>query len=474
MINNNFKISFRHSLITRSLVITFLLLTVVFSAAYYSSVTNIKAQADYQIKNESAYIASVTAKAIDLAMWNLDNQAVQAQLSALKKSQNFCGARVIDNNNDVFEQLDFSDAVNELHIIQKQDIRFVNPNTDQEETIATLDICFSKLPFISQLNLMLERQAIFFLAIVLAVIAICYISLIVIINPLAKFKSVMSGLAKNMQPISDADLLKPNEIGALSLSFNSMIADLDKSHEELRLAKESAEAANYAKSEFLSNMSHELRTPMHAILNYANMAMKRIGKEDTEKMEKYIGNIQSAGNRLMGLLNNLLDLAKMEANKMEFKLSNGDFKGVLEHCQIEIDSLIKAKNLTLEPVYECANTFAFFDKGRMIQVGINLLSNAIKFSPENSTIRMILSDGENNNLCFSVVDAGVGIPESELDAVFDKFIQSSKTKSAAGGTGLGLSICRQIIEAHNGKIWAENNPSGGASFKCLIPRTEQG
>lgn len=232
--------------------------------------------------------------------------------------------------------------------------------------------------------------------------------------------------------------------------------------------------SNKSKSEFLSNMSHELRTPMHAMLNYSSMGLTTLGENGSESLTKYFRNIQTAGNRLLILLNNLLDLAKLESGKMEFNISANDFRSVVDETLIELDSLLSKKNIYPIVQYSAINTTAHFDKNKMVQVLVNLMSNAIKFSPEESSIQITVEDvhlpsNRGAGLQCSIVDEGVGIPELEVSKVFEKFTQSSQTKTQAGGTGLGLSICKQIVEAHGGSIWAKNGKDSGAVFQFQFP-----
>jgi PAS domain S-box-containing protein len=247
-----------------------------------------------------------------------------------------------------------------------------------------------------------------------------------------------------------------------------------KEAEALRESKEAAEKVAKAKSEFLSNMSHELRTPMHAILNYAALAQKRLASREHEKIDGYVGNILSAGNRLLELLNNLLDLAKAESGTMQMNIAAHDFRDILQQCLVEMGALLSAKSITVTVAEQTKNTQALCDAPRIIQVLVNLLSNAIKFSPAHSEITITLADttlpgSPQHALCCSISDSGAGIPESERESIFDKFIQSSKTKTGAGGTGLGLSISKEIIDLHGGRIWADNTAQGGAIFYVVLP-----
>ncbi len=239
---------------------------------------------------------------------------------------------------------------------------------------------------------------------------------------------------------------------------------------------EEAEQAAKAKSEFLNNMSHELRTPMHAILSYSDMSLAGFGADEHKTIKKYIRNIRTSGKRLLGLLNNLLDLSKAQAGKMEYRQQSCDLKDLIEQSLIELNPLIAEKTLSINMQITAESTIAVFDEQRLLQVLVNIISNAIKFSDRGKAIQIHVLDGQMTSgeraICFRATDEGPGIPESELKTVFDKFSQSSTTKTGAGGTGLGLAICQEIIEAHGGEIWAENAITGGAVFCFSIPQLD--
>jgi signal transduction histidine kinase len=236
--------------------------------------------------------------------------------------------------------------------------------------------------------------------------------------------------------------------------------------------KDLAEQASKAKSEFLANMSHEIRTPMHAVINYSDMSMADLKDGNTEKISRYIGNIRNSASRLLGLLNDLLDLSKLHAGKMPFKKEEGDLMDAIEQALTEINPLLVKKNIRLTCDMKAPNTTAAFDHKRIVQVLINLLSNAVKFSRTNSEIEFSVESLIHAGLpalLVKVRDRGPGIPEAELNTIFEKFTQSSATKTGAGGTGLGLAICHEIVSSHDGTIWAENREGGGAIFSFVIP-----
>ncbi|WP_226498493.1 CHASE domain-containing sensor histidine kinase [Ferribacterium limneticum] len=249
----------------------------------------------------------------------------------------------------------------------------------------------------------------------------------------------------------------------------------------LDTALQQARAANQAKSEFLANMSHELRTPMHAILGFVDLGNRRAINASDPKISQYFQRIDQSGQRLLSLIDELLDLSKLDAGQMALHPTTFDALALAKQVGAQLEPLQLKRKLQLEFKNRAACTQISADMNRITQVICNLLSNAIKFSPEGGTIRVELANdelpagrraedsGSRPGLSISFIDQGMGIPTAELESIFDKFVQSSATKSGAGGTGLGLAICRAIVAQHRGTIVAHNNSGQGACFIVTLP-----
>ncbi len=270
---------------------------------------------------------------------------------------------------------------------------------------------------------------------------------------------------------------------ALKDSHSRLEREVVERTKDYKIAKEAAERANILKSEFLANMSHELRTPMHHILNFAHMGNRFKSMKD--KTSDCFEKITFAGNKMMELVNNLLDLSNLEVGKVKYIFAENDVLLIINESITRFTQPLETKGISVVIAPPAVSTKVICDSSLISQVVQNLLSNSIKFSEKGN--RISISFDEKNlpaegglegkpttlSLSVSIKDEGPGIPDDELSFIFDRFAQSSKTKTGAGGTGLGLAICHEIIKGHNGLIWAENNPENGATFSFLLPYEQE-
>jgi len=232
--------------------------------------------------------------------------------------------------------------------------------------------------------------------------------------------------------------------------------------------RDAAEAANRSKSEFLANISHELRTPLHGILSYSRFGLEEAETGDRGELREFFDNVGRSAETLLDLVNDLLDLSKLEAGRMVFDLQPTCMNRLIEVVVDEFCSMIARKDIRIRYRKPEEPAIVLADEERFKQVIRNLLSNAVKFSPNSGMIH-VSTRRIGETFLITVRDEGPGIPPDELELVFGKFMQSSKTKSGSGGTGLGLAICREIVAGHHGRIWAENNAHQGCIFYCELP-----
>lgn len=242
---------------------------------------------------------------------------------------------------------------------------------------------------------------------------------------------------------------------------------------ELRRKNIALLEANRVKSEFLATMSHELRTPLTAIIGFSELLLEGVMGELNDEQKDSIREVLNNGAGLLDMINNLLDLAKVDSGKMKLNFSKFDLSDLLERVGHTIASLIQRKrhNLTFDVQEDMPPIVA--DEKRVQQVVLNLLSNAIKFTPDGGDID-VSAYFKDNQYHVSVSDNGIGIRQEHLETIFDVFSQvdSSVTRSYEG-TGLGLALAKQFVELHGGKIWAESQPNKGAVFHFTLPQIEE-
>jgi signal transduction histidine kinase len=228
------------------------------------------------------------------------------------------------------------------------------------------------------------------------------------------------------------------------------------------------EIASQHKSQFLANMSHELRTPLNAILGYTELILDNIYGETPEKMREVLERLQTNGKHLLGLINDVLDLSKIEAGQLTLSLADYSLKDVVHTVFIAVESLATGKSLTLTTNVGQNLPTGHGDERRLAQVLLNLVGNAIKFTDKGEVaIKATAADG---SFTVAVTDTGPGIDPSDQGKIFEEFQQADNSATKRkGGTGLGLAIAKRIIEMHGGCIWVESEIGKGSKFAFSIP-----
>lgn len=228
------------------------------------------------------------------------------------------------------------------------------------------------------------------------------------------------------------------------------------------------EIAGKHKSEFLANMSHELRTPLNAILGYTQLILDKIYGDVPEKIREVLERLQKNGVHLLGLINNVLDLSKIEAGHLSLSLNDYSMEEVVQTVFTAVESLAAEKNLVLKVAVPQSLAPGRGDGQRIAQVLLNLVGNAIKFTEEGE-VRVDVTTS-NGTFLVSVSDTGPGLSEADQQKIFEEFNQAdNSTTRKKGGTGLGLSIAKRIIETHGGNIWVESSPGKGSTFRFTVP-----
>jgi signal transduction histidine kinase len=228
------------------------------------------------------------------------------------------------------------------------------------------------------------------------------------------------------------------------------------------------EAASLHKSEFLANMSHELRTPLNAIIGFSEVLSERMFGEVNDKQAEYLADILESGRHLLSLINDILDLSKIEAGRMELEPTEFDLKGAVENALALVRERAHRRGIALERMVDEGVGSIRADERKVKQVLLNLLSNALKFTPEDGKIS-VRAELRNGMAELSVTDTGVGIAPEDQQAVFEEFRQVGSADKKVEGTGLGLAISRKFIELHGGRIWVKSQVGMGSTFAFTLP-----
>jgi len=253
---------------------------------------------------------------------------------------------------------------------------------------------------------------------------------------------------------------------------DTLIAELETATSTAQAARVRAEDANRAKSHFLATMSHELRTPLNAILGFSEMMRDEIlGPLGNDSYLEYAGDIHNSGSHLLKLINEILDLSRIEAGRQELHETYLDLAGVVEEAKHMLEIKAREKNIALQTAYESDLPKVWIDERSIRQVSLNLLSNAVKFTPKDGTVTLKVGWTAKGGQYIAVKDSGPGIPEEEIPLVLSSFGQGSITVNGAErGTGLGLSIVQALMKMHQGRFDLTSKLRQGTEATAIFPR----
>jgi signal transduction histidine kinase len=321
---------------------------------------------------------------------------------------------------------------------------------------------------------------------ILAMVASYVIVRYVIVKPVKHLRDVSDAIAAGKLNIR-SQIQTGDEFEELSHAFNRMLhnlvamqqelrdvnADLDRKVDELAQANMALFEMNRLKSDFLATMSHELRTPLNSIIGFSEVL---VGNEQlNERQRRYASNIQNSGKMLLGMINDILDLAKIESGKMEVRTEDFSIRDVCEALTSLARPIAERKNIDLDCRLDEAIPLLRQDPGKLRQILYNLLSNAIKFTPEGGRVS-IRARSEGRFVVIDVTDTGIGIAEEDRDKIFEKFRQAGGPGQEDGvltrehqGTGLGLSIVRELTKLLGGDVRLESTPGQGSTFTIRLP-----
>jgi signal transduction histidine kinase len=279
--------------------------------------------------------------------------------------------------------------------------------------------------------------------------------------------SIVKGEALSIESVMQI-LDETSQVLETSRRLEQKSRELEAATAELRAANERLEELDRLKDEFVSTVSHELRTPLTSIRAFSEI-LRANPQIASEERQKFLDIIVKETERLTRLINEVLDLAKIESGRMEWHIDAHDLRELIDHALASVSQLFRERQIVLERTLPAHAAHAAVDRDRLIQVLINLLSNAANFTPTGGRVEIRLVSA-SSDWRIEVADSGPGIPPEHLERVFDKFYQVDDSGGGRPkGTGLGLTICRRIIEYLGGRIWAESEPGKGATFLLVLP-----
>jgi signal transduction histidine kinase len=298
----------------------------------------------------------------------------------------------------------------------------------------------------------------------------------VVLGRLSRIGAFMSRLGTGDQFTGRLAVEGSDELARLARAVNGLLDTVEKTNDGLRIATQEAVIANRSKSEFLANMSHELRTPLNHILGFTELVVDGTAGPLTPTQSEYLGDVLSSGRHLLSLINDILDISKVEAGRLELEAAPVAVKGLMESSLRMVTEKAAKHGIELSLDAAGAPHAIVADERKVKQILFNLLSNAVKYTPDGGRVRVSVTclpprDGKRAMMEVTVADTGIGISAADKERLFTPYARGRG--SAVGeseGTGLGLALSRRLVELHGGTIWAESDgPGMGSAFRFVLP-----
>jgi signal transduction histidine kinase len=284
-----------------------------------------------------------------------------------------------------------------------------------------------------------------------------------VIGPIQGIDSRLAAIASG-DFSGHVDATNRDELGALATNVNRM-------NDELRRLYKEVEAASQHKSDFLANMSHELRTPLNAIIGFSQVMRERMVGDVNEKQAEYLDDILLSGNHLLSLINDVLDLSKVEAGQVELEVTTFSLQEALERGVAMVRERATKSDVRITLGAAAGPDVVLGDERRIRQVIFNLVSNAVKFTPSGGSVELS-TERVNGEVRVAVADTGPGIAQEDLGLIFEEFKQTEAGIEQGEGTGLGLALSKRLVELHGGRIWVESVLGQGSTFVFALPAGE--